>query len=185
MIRPKEYLAADHALPMEVPRVRYEVVTRRVRTGNDPPVANAGPNQIGVAAGTVQLDGSASYDPDGDPITFQWTQQAATGRVTLAKPRHLAADLYGRRRADLQFPPGGQGRPWRARASPRPDFHQRGEPGADSVLHCDPGTDHRRAGGDPHLEDVQCRYGQYRRHRERRGEQHRSRSRPRRRQPIP
>ena len=44
MIRPKEYLAADHALPMEVPRVRYEVVTRRVRIGNDPPVANAGPD---------------------------------------------------------------------------------------------------------------------------------------------
>ena len=85
MIRPKEYLAADHALPMEVPRVRYEVVTRRVRTGNDPPVADAGPNQSGVAAGTVQLDGSASYDPDGDPITFQWIQEAGP-QVTLANP---------------------------------------------------------------------------------------------------
>ena len=85
MIRPKEYLAADHALPMEVPRVRYEVVTRRVRIGNDPPVANAGPNLSDVAAGTVQLDGSASYDPDGDPITFQWIQEAGS-QVTLANP---------------------------------------------------------------------------------------------------
>jgi len=85
MIRPKEYLAAEHALPMEVPRVRYEVLTKRVRVGNDPPVADAGPNQIGVAAGTIQLDGSASYDPDGDPITFQWTQQSGT-QVTLANP---------------------------------------------------------------------------------------------------
>ena len=95
MIRPKEYLGADHALPMEVPRVRYEVVTRRVRTGNDPPVANAGPDLTGVAAGTVQLDGSASYDPDGDPITFQWIQEAGT-QVTLtnsttSKPTFNAA----------------------------------------------------------------------------------------------
>jgi outer membrane protein OmpA-like peptidoglycan-associated protein len=94
MIRPKEYLAADHALPMEVPRVRYEVVTRRVRAGNDPPVANAGPSLSGVAAGTVQLDGSASYDPDGDPITFQWTQTAGpqvtlTGATT-SKPTFAA-----------------------------------------------------------------------------------------------
>jgi hypothetical protein len=85
MIRPKEYLGAEHALPMEVPRVRYEVLTRRVRNGNDPPVADAGPNQIGVAAGTIQLDGSASYDPDGDPITFQWSQQG-TPLVTLVNP---------------------------------------------------------------------------------------------------
>ena len=87
MIRPKEYLAAEHALPMEVPRVRYEVVTKLVRTGNAAPVADAGPNQIGVPAGTIQLDGSASYDPDGDPITFQWSQQITqqgTPLVTLA-----------------------------------------------------------------------------------------------------
>jgi OmpA family/PKD domain len=95
MIRPKEYLAADHALPMEVPRVRYEVVTRRLRIGNDPPVANAGPDLSNVPAGTVQLDGSASYDPDNDPITFQWTQdsgpQVTLSNATTAKPSFTAA----------------------------------------------------------------------------------------------
>jgi len=85
MIRPKEYLAAEHAIPMEVPRVRYEVVTRRLRIGNDPPVADAGPDQSNVPAGTVSLDGSASYDPDSDPITFQWIQEGGP-QVSLTSP---------------------------------------------------------------------------------------------------
>jgi hypothetical protein len=75
-LSPREYKAADHPVPVDVPRIRYEVLTRTTRTGNDPPVADAGPDQVGVAAGTIQLDGSASFDPDGDPITFQWTQIA-------------------------------------------------------------------------------------------------------------
>ncbi|HXG31915.1 MAG TPA: OmpA family protein [Bryobacteraceae bacterium] len=73
-LRPKEYAAVRHPVPMDIPRVRYELVTRRVRTGNSPPVADAGPDQVGVLAGVITLDGSNSYDPDGDPITFQWTQ---------------------------------------------------------------------------------------------------------------
>ena len=42
-----------------------------------PPIANAGPNQVvyawidGIA--DVNLDGSGSYDADGDPLTYKWT----------------------------------------------------------------------------------------------------------------
>lgn len=82
-IQPRDFVGVDHPVPVDIPRVRYEVLTRRTRTGNDPPVADAGPDQTGVSAGTVNLDGSGSYDPDGDPITFQWTQVAGTA-VTIS-----------------------------------------------------------------------------------------------------
>lgn len=86
-MQPKEYLGFDKPIPVDIPRVRYEMLTRRVRTGNDAPVADAGPDQLGIAAGDVTLDGSGSYDPDGDPITFQWDQVSGpsvslTGRNT-------------------------------------------------------------------------------------------------------
>ena len=80
-LQPKEFAASTNPVPMDVPRVRYELLTRRV--GNSPPVADAGPDQIGVPAGTILLDGSASYDPEGDPITYSWLQIGGTS-VSLA-----------------------------------------------------------------------------------------------------
>ncbi|HPB28138.1 MAG TPA: OmpA family protein [Acidobacteriota bacterium] len=61
-------------VPVDVPRLKYDVRTRMARTGNDMPIANAGPDQIDVPAGLIALDGTASYDPDGDAIAFHWTQ---------------------------------------------------------------------------------------------------------------
>lgn len=50
---------------------------------NRAPVASAGQDFGAVTGATVALDGSASYDPDGDALTYEWT--APTG-ITLANP---------------------------------------------------------------------------------------------------
>jgi outer membrane protein OmpA-like peptidoglycan-associated protein/uncharacterized cupredoxin-like copper-binding protein len=82
-IHPKDYGKTKTPVPMDVPRVRYELLTRRI--GNSAPVANAGPDQVGATSGTMTLDGSASYDPDGDAITYAWSQIGGPA-VTLATP---------------------------------------------------------------------------------------------------
>jgi len=48
--------------------------------GNQPPVADAGPDQVVPAGASVALDGSASMDPDPDPdpdpLSYSWQQRS-------------------------------------------------------------------------------------------------------------
>jgi hypothetical protein len=80
---PKDYAASNNPVPMDVPRIRYEIGQRRV--GSAAPVADAGANQLGIPAGTVTLNGSGSYDPLGEALSYQWTQLSGPS-VQLSNP---------------------------------------------------------------------------------------------------
>jgi hypothetical protein len=68
---------------------------------NTPPVADAGPNQEVATGSTVELDGSGSFDVNGDPLTYAWTltskpelsTAALTGATTVSP--EFTADLAG------------------------------------------------------------------------------------------
>jgi K319L-like, PKD domain len=71
-LHPSHYIDVRTPTPVVIPRIRYEMLSRHV--GNSAPVADAGPNQVGLNPGTIRLSGAGSRDPDGDSITYQWEQ---------------------------------------------------------------------------------------------------------------
>ncbi|HEX7094069.1 MAG TPA: PKD domain-containing protein, partial [Nitrospiraceae bacterium] len=82
--------------------------TVNITTVNVAPVANAGPDQGVTALGSlVILDGSASSDANGDPLTYRWSLTAKPLRsvAVLANPTSvtpiLTADFPGTYTAQL------------------------------------------------------------------------------------
>ncbi len=113
--------AAKTPVPMDVPRVRYELLTRRV--GNTAPVANAGPDQTGVAgrhghAGWLGLlrSGRRRRSPTSG-------RRLPARRVTLSAPTAAKTDIHRGGRTDLRLPPDGHRfrRPVRIGHHPRLD----------------------------------------------------------------
>ncbi len=73
-----------------------------IRATNAAPVADAGPDQaVTVIDSTIQLNGSKSYDSDGDPITYQWSFSSipAGSAAVLSSPTSsmpsFVADVHG------------------------------------------------------------------------------------------
>jgi len=59
----------------------------RQQTANQPPTADAGPDQIVTEGELTALDGIGSFDPDpGDTLSFQWEQIDAGTPVILSDP---------------------------------------------------------------------------------------------------
>ncbi len=63
-------------------------------TTNQAPTANAGPDQTVSTGASVQLDGSGSSDPNGDSLTYRWSQTAGPSvtlsSATVARPTFTA-----------------------------------------------------------------------------------------------
>ncbi len=59
---------------------------------NQPPSADAGSDRSLIAGETVTLDGTASTDPDNDPLSYQWTQISGPD-VPLTNPSDAQASF--------------------------------------------------------------------------------------------
>jgi len=88
------YGRTDEITPVDIPNIRLEILSREVRRGNNPPVADAGPSRTNVPAGNVTLDGSNSSDPEGDTITFKWVQTNGP-TVTLSSANSATTSFTG------------------------------------------------------------------------------------------
>ena len=75
-----------------VSRISWEIRT------NGPPLANGGPDRIVARASLVQLDGSASIDPEGAPLAYHWTLNAKPlgSSATLSNPNIVNPCVHGR-----------------------------------------------------------------------------------------
>jgi hypothetical protein len=85
-------LEGDYYIDLTRPRIgkrgnhaQFDIGAHEYIIANQSPVANAG-QPVTVTSGTiVSLNGSSSFDPDGDSLSYHWAQTAGPG-VTISNP---------------------------------------------------------------------------------------------------
>ncbi len=92
----KSDLAGDYVVSLTVSNgIASSSSNVTISTINSAPVANAGPNQSVSVGSTVTLNGSQSYDVDGNPLTFFWS--------IISAPPNSTATLSGYSSASPSF----------------------------------------------------------------------------------
>ena len=76
------------------PATASSTVTVEATDGNRPPIVKAGKDQNATLGDTVQLDGSGSFDPNGDELSYRWRL------ISRPKESKLATDAL----SGSQFP---------------------------------------------------------------------------------
>jgi PKD domain len=65
----------------------------------EPPIANAGPDQSVRMGAIVTLDGTGSFDREGQPLAYSWTQTSGPGvtlnGTTSVQPTFTSPDVRG------------------------------------------------------------------------------------------
>lgn len=68
--------------------------TALIRVGNTAPTADAGPDQSVPTNSTVQLNGTNSTDPQGDPLAYHWTLTPPSGSAAILSDMTVAQPTF-------------------------------------------------------------------------------------------